>query len=509
MTLRFTVAIAACLIAGACSSVWDRHGEQTPTPVVDLAEGVPQESTVATNPEETALQTSTTSETPNTATAPPQLGEVGHVAALGEPDTSQFSPDYWASQETYTVDVYLCAPPGRYEFVQSAPFSPMEGSGQEVEEQLWSLRHDTATGKVARFFTRESTGLLNLYFTPRLTEIDLMTPTEMEESLERLAEGENPPDLDWKPRRQAGLSPPGMDWSSTTMEVLYEEASSGGLSACERPVIEHQAALAADDGERLAECESNPDEAALGRCFAPYPHAALLLVDAPLEQVAGFAKFGGLAFVSLQSAGGRLDSDEFAFIVAHELGHSILQLRHTDEPDGANCDDDKWALMRSNARCLSPSMGPNGLLDYEITCVERRLLGWRCEHEPPDEEWFNGWERRYQSNVQSMERLQERAEELEAAQGRGETMESLGDKWCLSVLLESSGALSGFTQSLSRLLDVAESWPDHPRVLRALEMLGVDGVGELPKLLVDTQTALDEVEARMSEGLQGGGYCNW
>jgi len=435
---------------------------------------------------------------PEEAVAPPQLGEVGHVAALGEPDTSRFTPDYWASQETYSVDVYLCAPPGRYEFEQRAPFSPMEGSAQEIEEQLWGWRHDTAAGKVDRFFARESTGLLNFYFTRRLTEIDLMTRTETEESLGRLAEGESPPVLEWKPRRQAGFSPPGMDWSSTTMEVLYEEASSGGLSACERAVVEHQAALAADDGERRAECESNPDEAALGRCFAPYPHAALLLVDAPLAQVAGFAKFGGLAFVSLQSSGGRLDSDEFAFIVAHELGHSILQLRHTDEPDGANCDDDKWALMRSNARCLSPSMGPNGLLDYEITCAERRLLGWRCEHEPPDEEWFNGWERGYQFAVRGMKDLKVRADDLDAAQGSGENIEGVGGEWC-RFLFENQAALPGIVRSIARFLDVAEPWPEHPRVRRALETLGVDEVGDLPVLMDDAQTAFSEVEVAFSE----------
>ena len=448
------------------------------------------------DPEGTTPQTSKAPGGSESATAGHHLGEVGHVAALGEPDTSKFTPDYWASKETYTVDVYLCAPPDRYEFVQRAWGQPVEGRGQEVKEQ-WSVSsHDTAAGKVARFFARESTGLLSFYFSPRLSDIDLMTLAEMEESLEGSGEGEDV--LAWKPRRPAGFSPPEMDWSRTTMETLYDDASSGRLPACERAVIENQAALSADDNERLAECERDPDETVLGRCFAPYPRAALLLIDAPLAQVAGFARFGGIAYVSLQSAGGRLDSDEFAFIVAHELGHSILQLRHTDEPTGADCDDDKWALMRSNNRCLSPPMGPNGLLDYEITCTERQLLSWRCEHEPPNDEWFNGWERVHQSNTLSMEWLQDRANELEAAHRRGETIDGAGGEWC-RFLFESLGPLSSFARSHARLFDVAESWPEHPRVRRALEMLGVDRVEELPELVAEYQTALDEVEKAFAD----------
>ena len=278
------------------------------------------------------------------------------------------------------------------------------------------------------------------------------------------------------------------------METLYDDASSGRLSSCERVVIEHQAALAADEKKQQAECERDLGE----RCLAPSPRVALLLVDVPPGQVAGFAKFGGIAFVSLQSTGGRLDSDEFAFIVAHELGHSILQLRHTDEPTGADCDDDQWALMRSNNRCLSPPMGPNGLLDYEITCAERRLLGWRCDHEPPDDEWFNGWERVYEFNSLSMERLQDRADDLEAAQRRGEAIDGVGGEWC-RFLFENQSFLPGFANSLAELLDVAEPWPEHPRVRSALETLGVEGVEELSQLLDGFQTAADEVEAAFAE----------
>ena len=127
------------------------------------------------------------------------------MAALGEPDTSQFTPDYWASFESFIVDVYLCAPPGRYEFVQRAWGQPMEGRGQDVWEQWFGSPQGAPAGKVARFFTRESTGLLSIQFYPRLSSSELMMPSEVEESLERWAEGEELPE--WKPRQPAGFSP--------------------------------------------------------------------------------------------------------------------------------------------------------------------------------------------------------------------------------------------------------------------------------------------------------------
>ena len=496
MILRIAAAITACLVMGACSSVWDQQGEQASNDVVDMADETTQESTVVSTPDETAPQAGRAPDASESSAAGPQLGEVGHVAALGEPDTSQFTPDYWASQESYTVDVYLCAPPGRYEFVQSAWGQPVEGRGQEISEQWYSFELETTAGKVSRFFARESTGLLSLTFFPRLSWTELMTPAELEESLERWEEGEELPD--WKPRRPAGFSPPEMDWGSTTMETLYDDASLGYLSACEQAVIEHQAALAAGDDEWLAECERNPNKTVNGRCFAPNPRAALLLVDAPVAQVAGFAKFGGLAFVSLQSAGGRPDSDEFAFIVAHELGHSILQLRHTDEPDVVDCDVDQWALMRSNDRCLSPRMGPNGLFDYEITCAERQLLGWRCEYEPPDDAWFDRWGRSHQFAASRMGELQERAGELEVARRRGEDIDGVGGEWC-RLLFDMQAFLPGVANSLAEILDVAEPWPEHPRVRSALETLGVEGVEELSHLLDNFQTAADEVQATFAD----------
>lgn len=422
-------------------------------------------------------------------TAGLQLGEVGHVAALGEPDTSRFTPDYWANRETYSVDVYLCAPPGRYEFVQSAQFAPMQGRGQEIEEQWRVGGLDRVSGKVSRFFERESTGLLTLYFTPRLSLVSLLANSESEEWVERLEqEGLDP----WRPRQPAGFSPPEMNWSSVTMETLYDDASSGRLSACERAVAERQAAFTADDVEREAECDREREPSSPPALCRAYPRASLLLVEAPVAQVSGFAKYGGLAVVSLH-AGGGLDSDEFAFIVAHELGHSILHLQHTDEADGADCDHDRWALMRSNARCLSPPMGPEGLLGYEITCAERRLLGWRCEHEPPDDEWFNGTERVLPSTV---ERLQEWGE---AAMRRDEPIDSWTWRERCEFLLEGKSELYVFAGILAEFLDVAGQWPDHPRVPGFLEVLGVDGVEELPQLLGDAQSALDAVDTAFAD----------
>ncbi len=57
----------------------------------------------------------------------------------------------------------------------------------------------------------------------------------------------------------------------------------------------------------------------------------------------------------------------------------------------------------------------DGLLGYEITCAERRLLNWRCEHEPPNDEWFNDWERRYQSSALDMEELPKLLDDYQSA----------------------------------------------------------------------------------------------
>ena len=69
--------------------------------------------------------------------------------------------------------------------------------------------------------------------------------------------------------------------------------------------------------------------------------------------------------------------------MAHELGHSILHIEHTDAASGANCTDDRWALMRSGVICPLPAGA--GILDFEITCQERLKLGWPCKGGAPDE----------------------------------------------------------------------------------------------------------------------------
>lgn len=170
------------------------------------------------------------------------------------------------------------------------------------------------------------------------------------------------------------LNAPGMDWG-VTMADLYEDAAAGGESACDKAAKRDAAEMV----DRLRDGPTDP-------LYAGYSPPILLLVDVPTGGVAGFATYGGIARVSYQ-----LDNSEMPFVIAHELGHSLFHLPHTDEAEGSDCDDDEWALMRSNARCLSPPMGPNGLLDYEITCAERRLFEWRCRHEPLHDAVFDNF----------------------------------------------------------------------------------------------------------------------
>lgn len=279
------------------------------------------------------------------------------MAALGEPDISQFTPDFWLEgREETEVQVYVCAPPGKYEywFDERTNFHRVSDPLHEsVFVGLFGdLESDGSSGVVRRFLLRESSGLLSVVVSSM---------------------------------NFAVVSPPGMDWRSTTMRTLYDDAAAGEQSACDRAALEHHGKLCPGTWSH-AVCE--------GKSPSELGHQILLLVDAPVDDVAGYANYGGIARVSLHAASGRLGSDDFALIVAHELGHSLLHLQHTDEADGASCYEDQWALMRSNSRCLSPPMGPNGLLDYEITCPERRLLGWRCEHEPVSDEWLNFMDRR-------------------------------------------------------------------------------------------------------------------
>ena len=352
MYIRFGIAVTACLIAGACSSIWDRQGEQTSSPIVESADETTRESTAITVPEGTASQSSNAPEGSESATAGHHLGEVGHVAALGEPDTSQFTPDYWLEgREETAVQIYVCAPPGKHlwYFDERDDRHTMSDPLHEsvFVEMLGDFGGDSSSTVVRRFLLRESSGLFSVHF----SAVNF-----------------------------AVLSPQGMDWRNTTMRSLYDDAVAGEQSACDQAALKRHGNLCPGAWS---------DAACLGKSPSELGNRILLLVDAPVDGVAGYADYGGIARVSLQAAGGRLGSEEFAFTVAHELGHSILQLRHTDDADGANCDDDKWALMQSGKRCSRPRMSSEGLLDYEITCAERKLIGWRCEHEPVSDEWLD------------------------------------------------------------------------------------------------------------------------
>ncbi len=336
----------------------------------------------------------------------PRQGSVGHVAALGEADISRFASYDWESDGgEFQVNVYLCGPPGRFRSdLGTDPDGDgnlREGEGEEIHQAVGGLGSGTLSAKVERFFARESRGLLELNFYPVMAPHQLLTPAE------QFAAGW---DAVFADQRFNGLSPLSIDWMTTTMDSMYNDAAAGSLSACDHAVITRQAAH--DNAvEAFEEClDENPDyspptdtffDPAASECpfynglagkrsdsFWGQP-TPLVLVGVPFRHTAGFANYGGIARVSLNAAGGDVTSDEFAFIVAHELGHSILHLGHTDDLDGADCGENQRALMRSNSRCPTAPMGADGLMGYEITCGERRQLGWQCEYEPPTDEWIN------------------------------------------------------------------------------------------------------------------------
>ena len=260
-----------------------------------------------------------------TAEAGPRLGNAGHVAALGEPDPDRFAADnYWADGRHFYLLAYLCAPPGRYEigtWTEGVPSTdtPARRRGEHLMQHLLdAFDPDTFFGSINRFFYRESSGLVTQFsgFPHRV----------------------EPPEQPWPESWEASIAAPGMDWAGATTGTMYAARSAGRMSSCEQAVADE---IAAFDG-------------------TGDPPAALLLVDVPVgDDIGGYATYGGMAVVSLRAAGG-IGTPAFARLVAHELGHSILQLQHTDEAPGAGCGDDLRALMRSGRKCPSGPPAPTG-----------------------------------------------------------------------------------------------------------------------------------------------------
>ena len=177
-------------------------------------------------------------------------------------------------------------------------------------------------GSVDRFFLRESSGLAWVLLTP---------PRYITASI---------------------------DWDSTTIDDLFYGSDK---SACDLATEREVRRIEDEQGVRY--------------------DGILLFVDVPPGRYAGYAQFGGIARVSLPAAYGHLNSPEYQVLIAHELGHSLLHLDHTDASPGTSCSDDQWALMRSGVLCPIPAGAD--LLDLEIPCRERQELGWPCKGGEP------------------------------------------------------------------------------------------------------------------------------
>lgn len=259
--------------------------------------------------------------------APISLDAVGHVAAFGTPNRQQHLD--WMGVDNYHLDVIVCT----------------QRPDEWVSLDLPELR------QLERFFARETTSV----------ELQVGTSAKV-------------------------VTADGMNWSAT-MADLYEDAAAGRESGCDAA-----ARKAAEPMEKYRR-DLHPD----------YSQPILLLVDVPTGGVSGYATYGGVARVSLHLAvegewseyGGvnkvplmpAPDGEgSLAFVAAHELGHSLFHLPHTDEADGASCQNgDRWILMHSGTGC-NPA---RDVLDFEITCAERRLLEWRCRHEPLPDRLFD------------------------------------------------------------------------------------------------------------------------
>lgn len=197
------------------------------------------------------------------------------------------------------IPVFYCAPEGKY-------------TQSHLAEMVADLNQH-----VTPFFARESSGLMNVFFTV------------------------------------GGMVSPALDWQNTTLTDLYEQE---GFSACDF------AAIAAGKGAQI-----------------------LIIIDIETgDGIGGYATYNtGPSRVSFKSWGGPFGHG-FRYNIAHELGHALLDLEHTDKEEvrAYDCAEVAWSVMNVSDECLNRS-NIDPLSYYEVLCWQKEILGWPCFEPPP------------------------------------------------------------------------------------------------------------------------------
>ncbi|WP_419928031.1 hypothetical protein [Candidatus Poriferisocius sp.] len=151
-----------------------------------------------------------------------------------------------------------------------------------------------------------------------------------------------------------GIVSPSFDWENTTLGELFERD--------EDSVCDTSAVAAAGDNSQI-----------------------LIVIHIMTGgDTGGYARYKtGPARVSFYSWGGPYYHG-FRRIVAHEIGHSLFDLQHTDEEEVRefDCIDVEWSLMNSSNRCRTRSR-IDSLSFYQILCWQREILDWPCVDPPP------------------------------------------------------------------------------------------------------------------------------
>ncbi len=152
-----------------------------------------------------------------------------------------------------------------------------------------------------------------------------------------------------------GVVSPDMDWDTLFDNLFYEGR------------------------RKLSKCELEAIDAAGGDT------QVLVLVSMQARNLAGYARYDvGPAVASLHAYDDPEDGG-FHRAVAHELGHSLFGLDHTDDHDirVVDCSGVEWSLMNSGSDCERSKSQHDPLDYYRIICSQRQKLSWPCTTPTP------------------------------------------------------------------------------------------------------------------------------